>query len=128
MTDSIPPHDTSTHETPPPSELVPRAPGDLGHDSEPNPVISQLESMIQNVASYATPVLREVAARAAELAAKAGEAAGPIAHKAAGVTEDVGARLATKGRAVASDLRERSHGGEGGSSSDPNGSDRPALS
>jgi hypothetical protein len=70
--------------------------------------------MIDNIANYATPVLREIAARAAELAAKAGEAAGPMAQKAAAKTEEVGGRLATKGREVASDLRrETSVAGSG---------------
>ena len=69
------------------------------------PAIRQLDSIIANLTSYATPVLKEIAARAAELAAKAGEAAGPMAQKAADKTEEVGGRLATKGREVASDLR-----------------------
>jgi hypothetical protein len=69
------------------------------------PVIRQLDAIIENLASFAAPVLREIAARAADLAAKAGEAAGPIAHRAAEKTEEVGGRLATKGREVASDLR-----------------------
>jgi hypothetical protein len=69
------------------------------------PALRQLDTIIDNLASYATPVLREIAARAAELAARAGEAAGPMAHKAADKTEDVGGRLATKSRGVASDLR-----------------------
>ena len=69
------------------------------------PAIRQLDSIIENLGSYAAPVLREIAARAAELAAKAGEAAGPMAHKAAEKTGEVGGRLATKGREVASDLR-----------------------
>jgi len=73
--------------------------------SAAEPAIRQLDSIIENLASYAAPVLREIAARAAELAAKAGEAAGPMAHKAAEKTEEVGGRLATKGREVASDLR-----------------------
>ena len=72
------------------------------------PAIGQLETIIENLASYAAPVLREIAARAAELAAKAGQAAGPLAHKAAEKTEEVGGRLATKGREVASDLRRDS--------------------
>ncbi len=80
------------------------------------PAIRQLDTMIENVANYATPVLREIAARAAELAAKAGQAAGPIAHRAAEKTEEVGGRLATRGREVASDLR-RETGDRGGTSS-----------
>ncbi len=86
-----------------PSGLVPAGPG----SPEPTtaPVVSQLDSIIENLAGYAVPVLREIAARAADLAAEAGEAAGPMAHKAAEKTEEVGGRLAIKGREVASDIR-----------------------
>jgi hypothetical protein len=61
--------------------------------------------MLANLTNYARPVLREIAARAAELAARAGDAAGPVAHKAAEATDQAGGRLATKGREIASDLR-----------------------
>jgi hypothetical protein len=88
--------------------------------SEPNTAIRQLEAILQNLTTYATPVLREIAARAAELAAKAGEAAGPVAHKAAGVTEEVGGRLAAKGHEIASGLRsERAAGPASGESARP---------
>ena len=73
--------------------------------SLPEPALGQLEGILANLTTYATPVLREIAARAAELAAKAGEAAGPAARKAAGVTDQLGTRMAAKGREVASDLR-----------------------
>jgi hypothetical protein len=68
-------------------------------------VLKQLDTIIENVANYATPVLREIAARAAELAAKAGQAAGPMAQKAAVKTGEVGEIVASKSRAFASDLR-----------------------
>ncbi len=67
--------------------------------------VRQLEVVIENLTTYATPVLREIAARAAELAAKAGEAAGPMAHRAAEMTEGFGDRVADKGREIATDLR-----------------------
>lgn len=80
--------------------------GAQGHSpNEPNAAVRQLESILQNLTTYARPALREIAARAAEVAAKAAEAAGPVAHRAAGLTEDVGDRLAAKGRELASDLR-----------------------
>lgn len=85
------------------SGFVPTRPGSIPPTAEP--VVRQLDSIIENLTGYARPILREIAARAAELAAKAGEAAGPMAHKAAEKTEEVGGRLATKGRAVASDIR-----------------------
>ncbi|MEA2629831.1 MAG: hypothetical protein QOE66_50 [Chloroflexota bacterium] len=95
--------DTDRPDDEPRDALAPskRSTGPSGAD----PVIRQLDSIMENLAGYATPVLREIAARAADLAAKAAEAAGPMAHKAADRTEAVGGRLATKGREVASDLR-----------------------
>jgi hypothetical protein len=108
MTDQPRPEDrpadgVETSRTPAPTDLV----ASTGKSGPPSaePAIRQLDSIIENLASYATPVLREIAARAAELAAKAGEAAGPMAQKAAAKTEEVGGRLATRGREVASDLR-----------------------
>jgi hypothetical protein len=49
--------------------------------------------------------MREVAAKAAELAAVAGEKAGPLAHKAAGMTEVAGQKIAARSKEVAADLR-----------------------
>jgi hypothetical protein len=73
--------------------------------------LAQLQAMIDNVATAAAPTLREVAAKAAELAAKAGDAAGPFAHKAAEVTSDVGQRVAAKSRDFAADLRRPAENG-----------------
>jgi hypothetical protein len=96
-----PSHDSGTSGRPASTDLPPSK-----HASgSTEPAIRQLDSMIENVSNYATPVLREIAARAAELAAKAADAAGPMAQKAAGKTEQVAGRVATKGREVASDLR-----------------------
>jgi hypothetical protein len=87
-----------------------RGPHDSTAGNEPNAAIRQLEAIIGNLTTFATPVLREIAARAAELAAKAGEAAGPVAHKAAAATEQVGERLAVKGHGIASGLRSERAG------------------
>jgi hypothetical protein len=70
--------------------------------------------MIDEVATQAAPVLRQIAAKAAELAATAGDKAGPIAHKAADATEAAGQKLAERGRGVAADLRASSPGGGDG--------------
>jgi hypothetical protein len=72
--------------------------------------LAQLQTMIDNLATAAGPPLREVAAKAAELAAKAGDAAGPFAQKAASVTGDVGQRVAAKSRDFAADLRKPTDG------------------
>jgi hypothetical protein len=62
--------------------------------------------MIDQAGKTAGPVLRDVAAKAAELAAVAAENAGPVAHKAANVTEHVGDRLASRSKDLAADLRK----------------------
>ncbi len=67
--------------------------------------LTQLQSMIDNVATHAGPVARQIGAKAAELAAIAGEKAGPIAHRAAEVTAAAGEKVAERGREVAADLR-----------------------
>jgi hypothetical protein len=67
--------------------------------------LGQLQEMIDQAGRQAGPVLRDVAAKAAELAAVAAENAGPVAHKAANVTEHVGDRLAARSKDLASDLR-----------------------
>jgi hypothetical protein len=69
-------------------------------------MIAQLQVMIDQTGKTAGPVLRDVAAKAAELAAVAAENAGPVAHKAASVTEHVGDRLAARSKDLAADLRK----------------------
>jgi hypothetical protein len=67
--------------------------------------VGQLQEMIDQAGRQAGPVLRDVAAKAAELAAVAAQNAGPVAHKAADVTEHVGDRVAARSKDLASDLR-----------------------
>ncbi len=67
--------------------------------------LAQLQTMIENAATQATPVMRQVAAKAAELAAVAGEKAGPVATRAAEFTAEAGQKIAERSRGFASDLR-----------------------
>lgn len=67
--------------------------------------LTQLQAMIENLATQAAPVVREVGAKAAELAAIAGEKAGPVAQRAAELTGQAGSKLAEKSRDLAADLR-----------------------
>lgn len=67
--------------------------------------MTQLQAMIDGVATAAAPHVREIAAKAAELAAKAGDAAGPFATRAAAATSDVGQKVAAKSRDFAADMR-----------------------
>ncbi len=81
-----------------------------GTDSQPRAaagreMLVQLQQMIDTLATQAGPVMRDVAAKAAELAAVAGEKAGPLAHRAAGMTENVGQRVAARSKVMAEDLR-----------------------
>ena len=75
-------------------------------------MLSQLQGMIDTVAVKSGPVLREVAAKAAELAAVAGERAGPIAYKAAEATQKLGQKVADTSKEVAADLRRQPGGRE----------------
>jgi hypothetical protein len=78
--------------------------------------LAQLEAMIQDVATQAAPVARQVGAKAAELAAVAAVKAGPVAHRAADLTTDYGQRFAEKAQSVAADLR---HTGAPDSTTEP---------
>lgn len=80
------------------------APGE-GGSARAREWVSQLETMIQDIATQAAPVARQVGAKAAELAAVAAIKAGPLAHRAAEATTDAGQRFAEKAQAVAAELR-----------------------
>lgn len=67
--------------------------------------MAQLQTMIDGLTTAAAPHVREIAAKAAELAAKAGDAAGPFAKRAAHATSDVGQKVASKSRDFAADMR-----------------------
>lgn len=99
--------DDSSNPIEPPLESGDRPRGTAGRE-----MLAQLQQMIDTLATQAAPVVREVAAKAAELAAVAGEKAGPLAHKAAGVTESVGQRVAARSKEMAADLRRARSGGE----------------
>src|SRR5262245_5950026 len=90
--------------------------------------LSQLQSMIENAATQATPVLKEVAAKAAELAAVAGEKAGPVAARAAEFTAEAGAKIAERSRGLATELRRDLAGkdDDGTASSDSTDAGTPA--
>lgn len=107
-------------------EPIPDAAGDAGSDGAAGSArarewLSQLESMIQDIATQAAPVARQVGAKAAELAAVAAVKAGPLAQKAAEVTTDVGQRFAERAQSVAAELR----GDVGAPATPPSAPDAP---
>ena len=63
--------------------------------------------MIDSIATQAAPVVRQVGAKAAELAAVAADRAGPLAHRAADATADASVKIAERSRTWAADLRNR---------------------
>ena len=76
--------------------------------------LAQLQTMIDKAATQAAPVMREVAAKAAELAAVAGEKAGPVAARAAELTAEAGHKIAERSRDLATELRrDQAARGEG---------------
>jgi phosphoglycerate dehydrogenase-like enzyme len=79
------------------------------HDSRSRDMLVQMQQMIDTMAAQAGPVMRDVAAKAAELAAIAAQRAGPIAHRAADATERVGVRVAARTKEMAAELRRQQH-------------------
>ncbi len=77
--------------------------------------LGQLQSMIEGLAEQAAPVVREVGAKAAELAALAGDKAGPVAQRAAELTAEAGQKFAVRSRDFAAEMRRdlASHPGDG---------------
>lgn len=75
--------------------------------------VGQLQAMIDDLATQAAPTIRQVGAKAAELAAVAGERAGPFAQRAAEITGEAGLKLAERSRHLAEELRREMPGAEG---------------
>src|SRR5258706_7945664 len=67
--------------------------------------LTQLQTMIENLATQAAPVAREIGAKAAELAAVAGDKAGPVAQRAAELTAHAGQKLSAGSRGLPACLR-----------------------
>jgi hypothetical protein len=96
-------------------------------------MLSQLQGMIGKVAHASEPALREVGAKAAELAAVAADRAGPIAHQLADKTDEVSQVVAERASGFASSLRAAagssgsasSSGSAAGSGSETSGTAEP---
>jgi hypothetical protein len=76
-------------------------------------MLGQLQSMIDTIAVQAAPVVRQIGAKAAELAAVAADRAGPLAQRAADATADASVRIAERSRTLAAELRLKTEGGSG---------------
>ncbi len=80
--------------------------------------LTQLQAMIENLATQARPVIREVGIKAAELAVMAGEKAGPVAQRAAELTGQAGQKLAERSRDLAAELRSQQAAAKDGTEAD----------
>jgi len=76
-----------------------------GRTIDVQPMVNQLQGMIDQVATNSGPALRQVAAKAAELAAAAAKRAGPIAISIAARTDQVSQAVAGRAERFATDLR-----------------------
>jgi len=88
-------------------------------------MVTQLQQMIDNLSYQAAPVIRDIGAKAAELAAVAGQKAGPLAYKAAEVTDSLGKKVAARSSDFAADLRRAAANdmpADGSSAEHPEGS------
>jgi hypothetical protein len=81
--------------------------------------LAQLQAMMEQLATQAAPVVREVGAKAAELAALAGEKAGPVATRTAAATGQAGQRLAERARGLAAELRRDQAAAQAGAEPEP---------
>jgi hypothetical protein len=90
----------------------PAAAGSTGEATRGREWLAQLQSMIDDLATQAAPTIRQVGAKAAELAAVAGDKAGPFAQRAAEITGDAGQKLAERSRHLAEELRRDLPGDE----------------
>jgi hypothetical protein len=94
-------------------------------------MLSQLQAMIDSIATQAAPVVRQVGAKAAELAAVAADRAGPLAHRAADATAEASVRLAERSRTWAAELRshvdDSDHDGAAGATGDPESASRASV-
>jgi hypothetical protein len=105
--------------TEPVAEPATEVPDEGGRSATAREWMTQLQGMIDNLATHAAPVMREIGAKAAELAAAAGEKAGPFAQRAAEATAQAGSKVAERGREVAAELRRDAAKETNGNSADP---------
>ena len=79
-------------------------------------MVSQLQAMIDSIATQATPVAKQIGLKAAELTAAAADRAGPIAHKAGDVAADASGKLAVRSREFAEAMRRELGASDNGTS------------
>jgi hypothetical protein len=98
-----------------------------GRTFDTQQMLNQLQGMIDQVATNSGPALRQVAAKAAELAAAAAKRAGPIAISIATKTDQVSQAVAGRAERLATDLRSGQDGETGEEESGLPEADRPVA-
>jgi hypothetical protein len=93
-------------------ETTPGGNGDKPDAGMASGILGSIRDAVEVLPDKATPAVREISAKAAELAAVAADRAAPLARKAGEVTADASGKLAEKSRGWASDLRSAVDGEE----------------
>lgn len=86
--------------------------GDPAPASAAASLLELLREAIDDMTERATPTVREISARVAELTASAAAAAAPLAKKAGDVTADASGKLAERSRTWAAEVRAAMPGSE----------------
>ena len=68
-------------------------------------ILEQIRVAVDDLADRASPTVREISARAAEITADAADKAAPYVRRAGDVTADASSKLASKSRTWAADIR-----------------------
>jgi hypothetical protein len=86
--------------------------GDPAPASAAASLLDSLREAIDDMTERATPTVREISARVAELTASAAAAAAPLAKKAGDATADASGKLAERSRTWAAEVRAAMPGSE----------------
>lgn len=129
MTDSNTTPPTDDHADEPPTwNGDPAKPGAAAGPSAAASLLESLREAIDDMTERATPTVREVSARVAELTAAAAAKAAPFAKKAGDATADASGKLAERSRTWAAEVRASMPGGgpDAPAGAEPTATEAPA--
>lgn len=109
MTDPLNPNHDEPAEGPRDSSYSTPSGADSAKDAgaRASEVLDQIKVAVDDIVEKATPTVRDLSAKAAELVAVAADRAAPLAQKAGEVTADASSKLANKSREFAADVRDQ---------------------
>ncbi|MEO6206998.1 MAG: hypothetical protein ABIP77_03455 [Candidatus Limnocylindrales bacterium] len=89
-------------------------------------IIDSIREAVEDLADRAGPTVRQISAKAAEIAAVAADKAAPLARRAGEATADASGKLAEKSRTWAAEVRETLGGDDAPASASESGADPAA--